>query len=343
MTAEPRTSPGQGAPDIRRAYDCADVLITGGLGFIGSNLARRLVGLGAKVTLMDSMIPEYGGNAFNIHDIRDRLTVNFADVRQRTTTDYLVQGRDFIFNLAGQVSHIDSMRDPFTDLDINCRSQLSLLESCRHNNGRVRVVFAGSRQVYGRPQYLPVDEAHPVRPVDVNGVNKVAGESYHVMYHDVYGLRASSLRLTNTYGPGQLVKHNRQGFIGWFIRTVVEGGEIQLYGDGSQQRDLNFVDDAVEAFLLAAASDIAPGRIYNLAAEPPISLKDLAQLLVELAGKGSVRHVPWPEEKRAIDIGSYYGTHARISAELGWRPTTALQDGLRRTLDFYAANMKHYL
>ena len=207
----------------------------------------------------------------------------------------------------------------------------------------MRVVFAGSRQVYGRPQYLPVDEQHPVRPVDVNGVNKVAGESYHVMYHDVYGLRACSLRLTNTYGPGQLVKHNRQGFIGWFIRTVTEGGEIQLYCDGAQQRDLNFVDDTVEAFLLAGVSERAAGRIYNLAAEPPISLADLSRLLVELAGKGSVRHVPWPEEKRAIDIGSYYGTHARISAELGWRPTTALQDGLRRTLDFYAANLKHYL
>jgi UDP-glucose 4-epimerase len=343
MAADLRTSSAPGAPDIHRAYDGADVLVTGGLGFIGSNLARRLVALGAKVTLMDSMIPEYGGNAFNIHDIRDRVTVNFADVRQRSTMDFLVQGRDFVFNLAGQVSHIDSMRDPFTDLDINCRSQLSLLESCRLNNRGVRVVFAGSRQVYGRPQYLPVDEAHPVRPVDVNGVNKVAGESYHVMYHDVYGLRACSLRLTNTYGPGQLVKHNRQGFIGWFIRTVVEGGEIQLYGDGAQQRDLNFVEDVVEAFLLAGVSERAPGRIYNLAAEPPISLKDLARLLVELAGKGSVRHVPWPEEKRAIDIGSYYGTHARISAELGWRPTTPLQDGLRRTLDFYAANLRHYL
>jgi len=339
-----RTGPSGPAPDdIRRAYDGADVLVTGGLGFIGSNLARRLVALGARVTLMDSMIPDYGGNPFNVHDVRDRVTVNFADVRQRSTMDFLVQGRDYLFNLAGQVSHIDSMRDPFTDLDINCRSQLSILESCRHNNRKVRVVFAGSRQVYGRPLYLPVDEAHPVRPVDVNGVNKVAGESYHVMYHDVYGVPACSLRLTNTYGPGQLVKHDRQGFIGWFIRTVVEGGEIQLYGDGSQQRDLNFVDDVVEAFLLAGASPRAAGQIYNLAAEPPISLADLARLLVELAGRGSVRHVPWPEDKRRIDIGSYYGKHDKITAELGWAPRTPLQDGLRRTLDFYAANLKHYL
>ncbi len=331
------------APDLPRAYSGADVLITGGLGFLGSNLARRLVALGAKVTLMDSMIPDHGGNPFNIEDLRDKVTVNFADVRQRSTMDFLVQGRDYLFNLAGQVSHIDSMRDPFTDLDINGRSQLSILESCRHNNRKVKLVFAGSRQVYGRPQYLPVDEAHPVRPVDVNGINKVAGEQYHILYNDVHGIRACSLRLTNTYGPGQLVKHDRQGFIGWFIRTVCEGGEIQLYGDGSQTRDLNFVGDAVEAFLLAGASDVANGRIYNLAAEPPVALRDLARLLIELAGKGSLRLVPWPEEKRAIDIGSYHGSHAKITAELGWTPRTPLRDGLRTTLDFYARHLRHYL
>ncbi len=329
--------------DLATAYRDADVLVTGGLGFLGSNLARRLVALGARVTLMDSMIPEYGGNAFNIHDIRERVTVNFADVRDRSAMDHLVQGRDVLFNLAGQVSHIDSMRDPFTDLDINCRSQLSLLESCRHNNRGVKVVFAGSRQVYGRPQYLPVDEQHPVRPVDVNGINKAAGEQYHVLYHAVHGVRACSLRLTNTYGPGQLVKHNRQGFIGWFIRTAAEGGEIQLYGDGSQMRDLNFVEDVVEAFLLAGADPRADGQIYNLAGAAPVSLRELADLLVELAGKGSVRLVPWPADKRAIDIGNYHGSHARISAELGWRPATPLRDGLRRTLAFYATHLKHYL
>jgi UDP-glucose 4-epimerase len=329
--------------DFAAAYRDADVLVTGGLGFIGSNLARRLVALGAKVTLMDSMIPEYGGNPFNIHDLRERVTVNFADVRDRSAMDHLVQGRDVLFNLAGQVSHIDSMRDPFTDLDINCRSQLSLLESCRHNNRRVRVVFAGSRQVYGRPQYLPVDEQHPVRPVDVNGINKAAGEQYHVLYHDIHGIPACSLRLTNTYGPGQLVKHNRQGFIGWFVRTAVEGGEIQLYGDGSQTRDLNFVEDVVQAFLLAGADPRAGGQIYNLAAQPPVALRELAETLVQLSGRGSVRLVPWPDEKRAIDIGSYHGSHERITSELGWRPTTPLREGLRRTVDYYAAHLKHYL
>jgi UDP-glucose 4-epimerase len=332
-----------GEAELRSTYAGAPVLVTGGLGFIGSNLARRLVELGARVTLVDSLIPSYGGCLHNLEGFRDQVQVNVCDVRDPHAMRYLVQGQSHLFNLAGQTSHVDSMNQPQTDLAINATAQLDLLEACRASNPKVKIVFASTRQLYGRPQYLPVDEKHPVRPIDVNGVNKVAGESYHVMYHDVYGVRACSLRLTNTYGPGQLVKHNRQGFIGWFIRTVVEGGEIQLYGDGSQQRDLNFVEDAVEAFLLAGASDRAPGQIYNLAAEPPISLRDLARLLVELAGRGSVRTVPWPEDKRAIDIGSYYGTHAKITAELGWRPRTALQDGLRRTLDFYTTNLKHYL
>jgi UDP-glucose 4-epimerase len=346
-----QADPG-GGPDLAAVFRGRASLITGGLGFIGSNLARRLAALGSRVTLMDSMVPEYGGNLFNVHDIRDAVRVNIADVRDRSAMDHLVQGQDFLFNLAGQVSHIDSMRDPFTDLDINCRSQLSILEACRHNNRDVRIVFAASRQEYGRPEYLPVDERHPMRPVDVNGINKLAGEWYHVVYADVYGVATASLRLTNTYGPGQLLRHNRQGFIGWFLRTVVEGGEIQLYGDGSQLRDLNHVDDVVEAFLLAAAAlDRAPRepglrageRIWNLAAEPPISLRDLSALLVELAGRGSVRHVEWPAEKKTIDIGSYYGSHAKITAELGWRPRVTLRDGLQRTLRYYEQHLEHYL
>jgi UDP-glucose 4-epimerase len=256
-----------------------------------------------------------------------------------------VQGRDFIFNLAGQVSHIDSMRDPFTDLDINCRSQLSILESCRHNNPQVAIVFAASRQQYGRPLYLPVDEKHPVRPVDVNGINKTAGESYHLVYGEAYGLRAVPLRLTNTFGPGQLVRHNRQGFIGWFVRTIVEGGTIDLYGDGSQVRDLNFVDDVVEAFLLAGARATGParGKVYNLAGPEPVSLKALVSMLIEIAGKGSVRCVPWPEDKKPIDIGDYYGSHALITEELGWEPRVALRDGLERTVRYYERHLQHYL
>ena len=250
-----------------------------------------------------------------------------------------------LFNLAGQVSHIDSMRDPVTDLDINCRSQLSILEACRHNNPQIAIVFAASRQQYGRPQYLPVDERHPVRPVDVNGINKTAGESYHLVYGEAYGMHAVSLRLTNTFGPGQLVRHNRQGFIGWFVRTIVEGGTIELYGDGSQVRDLNFVDDVVEAFLLAglAAAGPARGRVYNLAGDAPVSLKALVQMLIEIAGKGSVRCVPWPEDKKHIDIGDYYGTHALITQQLGWAPRISVREGMERTVRYYERNLKHYV
>ncbi len=329
--------------DVERAFAGKSVLVTGGLGFLGSNVARRLVKLGARVTLMDSMIPGYGGNRFNVADLEGKVEVNIADVRDRSSMDYLIRGRHYLFNLAGQVSHIDSMTDPFTDLDINCRSQLSILESCRHNHRDVKVIFAGSRQVYGRPQYLPVDEKHPTQPVDVNGINKVAGEWYHLLYSDVYKVRAVSLRLTNTFGPGQLVRHNRQGFLPWFLRTVVEGGEIQLYGDGSQMRDVNYVDDVVDAFLLAAADERANGKVYNLAGSPPVSLRELAEQMVAVAGRGRIAFVPWPPEKKAIDIGSYYGSAELIKNELGWEPRVALRDGLERTIRYYEKNLARYL
>jgi UDP-glucose 4-epimerase len=319
------------------------VLITGGLGFIGSNLARRLADLGARVTVVDSLIPDYGGNRFNLAGYEGRICVDIADVRDPYSMRALVQKQDVIFNLAGQVSHIDSMTDPLTDLEINARSQLSILEACRYENPAVKIVYAGTRQQYGKPRYLPLDEDHLQAPTDVNGVNKLAGEWYHIVYHTAYGLRTTSLRLTNTYGPRQLIKHNRQGFIGWFIRQAVEGQTIQLYGDGRQLRDLTFVDDVVEAFLLAGASDAANGRVYNLGGPAPISLYDLACTIVELAGRGDVRLVPWPVERKKIDIGDVYSSYARIEAELGWRPTVPLRVGLERTLAYYRENLDKYV
>ncbi len=319
------------------------VMVTGGLGFIGSNLARRLADLGADVLLVDSLIPAYGGNLFNIDGVADRVHVNVADIRQQSTMNYLVQDRAVIFNLAGQVSHIDSIRDPYTDLDVNCRSQLTILEACRSHNPSVKVVYAGTRQVYGRPDSLPVDESHLVRPTDVNGINKAAGENYHIVYNNVFGVRACSLRLTNVYGPRQLIKHNRQGFIGWFIRTAIEGGTIQLYGDGSQLRDLVYVDDAADAFLRAGASDACNGEVFNVGGTTPTSLKDLASMLIAITGRGRVDCVPWPEEKKAIDIGSFYADSGKLTRTTGWTPAVALEDGLRRTVDFYRANLPRYL
>jgi len=324
-------------------YPGRNILITGGLGFIGANLARRLVDLGAHVTVVDSLIPDYGGNLFNIAGYEDRLRVNIADVRDPYSMRALVAGQDVLFNLAGQVSHMDSMTDPLTDLEINARSQLSILEGCRQVNPALKVVYAGTRQQYGKPRYLPLDEDHIQAPTDVNGVNKLAGEWYHIVYHTAYGLRTTSLRLTNTYGPRQLIKHNRQGFIGWFVRLAVEGKPIQLYGDGRQLRDLTYVDDVVDAFLRAGADDHANGAVFNLGGAAPISLLDLATLIVEIAGRGRVELIPWPEARKKIDIGDVYSSHARISAVLGWQPTTPLKVGLMQMIDYYTHYFDNYV
>jgi len=331
------------ATDYREFYRGRRVMVTGGLGFIGSNLARRLVDLEADVLLVDSLIDDYGGNLFNIDGVADRLRVNVADIRQQSTMNYLVRDREVIFNLAGQVSHIDSMRDPYTDLEINCRSQLTLLEACRNHNAAAKVVFAGTRQVYGRPDSLPVSEAHLVRPTDINGINKAAGEYYHLVYNNVFGVRACSLRLTNVYGPRQLIKHNRQGFIGWFIRLAIEGQAIQIYGDGSQLRDFVYVDDAADAFLRAGASDAVNGEAFNVGGDVPVSHSELAAELVRIAGAGRVEYVSWPPDKKVIDIGSFYADSTRFMKATGWKPAVSLVDGLTRTVDFYRQHFSRYV
>ncbi len=323
-------------------YANKKALITGGLGFIGSNLARRLLDCGAHVLLVDSLIPSYGGNLFNIHGVEDRLQVNIADVRDEHSMDYLVRGHDLIFNLAGQVSHIDSMRDPYTDLEINCRAQLSILEACRKHNPTVKVLFAGTRQQYGRPLYLPVDEKHPTYPTDVNGVNKLAGEWYHIVYHRAYGLRTCSLRLTNTYGPRMLVKNNRQTALGWFIRLALDNQEIEIWGDGRQLRDYNYVDDVVDAFLRAGASDQSEGQVFNLGGRQPVSHLELIDTLIAMAGSGSYRLLPWPPERQKIDIGDVYSSYALIRETLGWEPHVELREGLERTVAFYREYKEHY-
>lgn len=328
--------------DTLKVYRNKKVLITGGLGFIGSNLAHRLTGLGANVAIVDSMIPKYGGNLFNISGIKDKLHINFSDIRDKYSITHIVEDQDYIFNLAGQVSHIESMIEPHVDLEINAQSQLSLLEACRRSNPEVRIVYTSTRQVYGRPQYLPVDENHPLNPMDVNGINKIAGENYHLLYFKAYGIRSVVLRLTNTYGPRQLVKHNRQGFIGWFVRKAVLKEKIHIFGDGSQLRDLNFVDDVVTALLQIAICKEAYGHIFNLGMNEPVSLKDLVELMIEIRGEGSYEFVPFPEEKKRIDIGSIYTDFKKIKDLIRWEPKVSLQDGLERTFEFYEKFGEHY-
>lgn len=318
------------------------MLVTGGLGFIGSNLAIQLVGEGAQVTLVDSMIPEYGGNLWNIEPVRDEVRINIADVRDEYAMKYLVQDCDYLFNLAGQTSHLDSMDQPFADLDINAKAQLSILESCRRHNRQIKIVFAGTRQIYGKPRYLPVDEQHPLDPVDVNGINKLAGELYHQLYHRVYGIRTVMLRLTNTYGPRMRVVDARQTFLGIWIRYLLEGRPIGVYGDGRQIRDFNYVDDVVEAMLLVALSDEADGEVFNLGDKSPLSLRDTAELLIQCHRGGSYKLVSFPPDRKVIDIGDYYGDFRKISTRLGWKPTVSLPEGLQRTVDYYGTHSDRY-
>jgi len=264
------------------------ILITGGLGFIGSNLARTLADGGARVTVVDSLIPDYGGNLFNLRGYEGRIRINIADIRDEFSMAYLVQGQDYLFNLAGQTSHLDSMKNPFVDLDINCRSQLFILEACRKHNPAIRIVYASTRQIYGRPDFLPVHEGHLLHPTDVNGINKMAGEWYHILYSNVYGIRTCALRLTNTYGPRMRVKDARQTFLGIWIKNLVEGKRIGVWGDGLQVRDFNYVDDVTDAMLMAALSEQSNGQIYNLGSPERVTLKDLAALMIEVHGKESM-------------------------------------------------------
>jgi len=328
--------------DFEGAFVGRNVLITGGLGFIGSNLAHRLVNLGAKVTLVDSMVPEYGGNLFNVLDIKNRVTINVSDVRDEFSFRHLVQSQDYLFNLAGQTSHLDSMQNPFTDLEINCKAQLSILEVCRKQNPDLKIVFASTRQIYGKPEYLPVDERHLLQPVDVNGINKMAGEWYHILYHRIYNLRTCALRLTNTYGPRMRVKDSRQTFLGIWIRLLVEGKPFEVW-DGQQLRDFTYVDDAVEAFLLAAATEQANGKVFNLGGQERVSLEELAKLLVQVYRDGHYTVRDFPADRKRIDIGDYYSEYSLIRTTLNWAPRVPLETGLSRSLTFYREHLSHYL
>jgi len=327
---------------MRSHFEGSKVLITGGVGFIGSNLAEQLLLLGADVTLLDSLIPDYGGNLFNIEPFRERLHVNISDVRDTYSMRHLVQGKDYLFNLAGQTSHLDSMLNPMPDLEINCHAQLSTLEACRVCNPKIKIVFASTRQIYGRPERLPVPETHPLNPVDVNGINKMAGEKYHLLYSQVHGVKAAALRLTNTIGPRMRIKDARQTFVGVWIRRLLEGKPIEVWG-GEQLRDFTDVEDAVQAFLLVAAEPKTAGEVYNLGGSEVIDLVSLAKLLVEVHGGGSYTIREFPAEQHAIDIGNYYSDFSKIRSQLGWEPRRSLRDTIERTLAFYRDSLGHYV
>jgi UDP-glucose 4-epimerase len=327
---------------MNNAFANARVLITGGLGFIGSNLARRLVALGADVTVVDSLIRDYGGNLYNVEGIRDRIQINVSDVRDSHSMHHLVQEKDYLFNLAGQTSHLDSMLNPMPDLEINCQAQLSILETCRICNPTIKIVFASTRQIYGRPSQLPVPETHSLNPVDVNGINKIAGEQYHLLYNQVHGIAATALRLTNTIGPRMRIKDARQTFLGLWVRQLLEGKPISVWG-GTQLRDFTDVEDAVDAFLMAAESPVTNGQVYNLGGSEVIDLTAVARLMVEVNGGGSYEVREFPADRRSIDIGDYYADFSKIRTQLGWEPKRSLRQTIESTLGYFRASIAHYL
>lgn len=325
-----------------KEFENKKIIITGGLGFIGSSLAIKLAGIASEITLVDSLIPEYGGNLFNVEPVKDKVKINIADVRDEASMNALVKDKDFMFNMAGTLSHIDSMTNPYLDLEINCRSQLTILEACRKNNRDIKIVFAGTRGEYGKIRYSPVDEAHPLVPTDVNGINKIAGEFYHILYNNVYGIRATSLRLTNTYGPRHQMKHSKQGYLNWFLRIAMDDGEITIYDEGKPKRDFAFIDDVVCAFIIACASDQANGEVYNIGSGKGISILESAQAIINIAKSGKIRHVVYPPEKKPIEIGDFTADYTKFKNQFGWEPEISFEQGLEISYEYYRNYKRNY-
>ncbi len=329
------------ASEMQKDFVGKQALVTGGLGFIGSNLVRRLANWGVEVSVVDSNNPETGANQFNLANIQHKVNITLADIRDQTTMKSLLKGKDFLFNLAGLSSHMGAMQGPIEDLEVNAVAQLRMLELCREINQEIRVVFAGTRQVYGAGNVLPVREDATVSPVDHNGVSKLAGEHYHIIYNRIYGMWTSSLRMTNTYGPRMRVRDARQTFIGFWIRLLLEDRSFSVYATGKQIRDFNYVEDVLDALIQCVTDPAAKGKIYNLGGKPA-SLLEIANLLVALNGSGSYTIDPFPEERLKIDIKDYTGDYSKIKTDLGWQPTTSLRDGLKQTLEFYRTHSQHY-
>lgn len=319
-----------------------NVLVVGGAGFIGSNLARTLVNRGVNVTVVDGLFPHCGGNLFNLQGYLKNLVFIQGDVGNQELAKDVVRRQDYIYILAGHTSHLDSMHNPLQDLAINVAAKVSILEACRHMNQKARIVYTSTRQIYGRPQFLPVPETHSLNPVDVNGINEIAAEHYHILYHRLHELEITILRLTNVYGPRMHIRDARQNFMGWWFRQLIRNGEIMVYGDGQQMRDLLYVDDVVDALLRSAVFPTATGEILNLGSSP-ITLLDLARLMIEINGGGSYQLAPFPVMRKQIDIGSYYGDYSKATKLIDWTPTTALVDGINTTFDYYREHHHEYL
>lgn len=320
----------------------AHALITGGMGFVGSNLALALVDLGAQVTIVDAMIPGYGGNQFNIEPIHDQVRVNYCDIRDTNVINYLVRDQDFVFHLAGQMDHVLSLTDPFPDIDINIKGTAVVMEACKRHNPNARVIFTGTRGEYGPAVHLPVSESAPTYPKGIHEISRLAAEKIVQVYNDVHGIRSVMLRLTNIYGPRAQMLHSRYGVVNWFVRLAIDGATIKVFGDGLIKRDFLYVDDCVQAILMCAASDKAPGQIFNIGVDRPTNFRTLAETLEQVCEGSKWEFAPFSPERAAQEPGDFYSDISKIQAMVGWEPTTSLVDGLTKTVAYYRQYKQHY-
>lgn len=323
-------------------YAGKKVLVTGGLGFLGSNLARRLCELGAKVALLDSLLKSHGGNPFNIADFKKKVRWHKGDIRNKALVEKLIEGAEILFNIAAQTSHTDSMKNPWLDVDINTRGQITLLEACRRLNPRIRIVYCSTRAVYGSSSKSVIDEETSPNPMDIYSANKLAGENYHRIYAKVFGLNATILRVANGYGPRAQMKEPSFGILNWFIRLALDDQPIKIFGDGRQVRDYAYVEDIVQAFLKTAEKQDLPGEVLNVGSGRGVPLIDIVKDVVRIAGTGKITYVPWPETNKKIDVGDFVADVGKIKTRTGWEASMELERGLRETIVFYRKHKRHY-
>lgn len=318
------------------------ILITGGMGFIGSSLAIKLAKIGAKVTILDAMIPGYGGNTFNIEPVKDMVVVNYSDIRDINSVNYLVRDKDYIFHLAGQVDHILSLSDPYPDIDINIKGTVVLMEACKHFNPTTQLVYIGTRGQYGRAVELPVKEDAPTHPIGIYEISRLSAEKIVKVYNDIHGIHSVMLRLTNIYGPRSQMIHSRYGVANWFIRQALDGETIKVFGDGRIKRDFLYIDDCVNAILMSAISESARGEIMNIGMDKPSDFITLAKEIIRIAKQGKWEYAPFTAERKAQEPGDFYSDITKIKTLVGWKPEISLNEGLEKTIDFYRTNKRRY-
>ena len=309
---------------------------------LGSTLAHRLVALGARVQVLDAMSPDYGGNAFNLSEIRSKIQFVQADIRDTEALLPCAEGTDYVFNLAAQVSYTDSNVDMLTDLDINCRGQISVLEACRRSGSKPKIIFASSRFVYGRIERNPVDEKHPLNCLSIYGIHKLTGEKYHRFYYERFGLPTVSLRIANPYGPRQQMKHSKYGIVNWFVRQALDGKPLTVYGSGSQKRDYIYVEDIADAFLRAAVSPATDGQVYNVGSGQGVPFREMAELIAGIIPGTTVVETEWNPGHYFVETGDYISDISRIQKDTGWAPTLSLREGIERTVEYYRRHRTRY-